>query len=190
VCVSERLPLISCRRSLASQSHHRFFLCFCRCRCCAVVTRLASPLLASLILLQHDCRCLFCAHLLHHLQRYLDPCFREHPLTMSAETLEAAIIVSVLLSFVKNAVGDDELPLRKRLTKQVISFVCLSKRTNKQDMGWCLAWFLPLSVSRRCIHCCVVHSGQRCLGFCRRHLGVCLLYDCFHPHHRKSPSHL
>lgn len=51
----------------------------------------------------------------------------KHLLTVSAETLEAAIIVSVLLSFVKNAVGEDELPLRKRLTKQVTSFVYLSQ---------------------------------------------------------------
>ncbi len=86
------------------------------------------------------------------------PASYEHLLTMFAETLEAAIIVSVLLSFVKNAVGEDELPLRKRLTKQVISFAYLAKPVNKQDMGWCLAWFLHLSVSRRCIHCCVVHS--------------------------------
>jgi high-affinity Fe2+/Pb2+ permease len=35
------------------------------------------------------------------------------------ETLEAAIIVSVLLSFVRNAIGDDEIALRKRLIKQV-----------------------------------------------------------------------
>ena len=41
------------------------------------------------------------------------------------ETLEAAIIISVLLSFIKNAIGDDDLPLRKRLTKQV----CRRSRT-------------------------------------------------------------
>ena len=36
------------------------------------------------------------------------------------ETLEAAIIVSVLLSFIKNAIGDDDRALRRRLTKHVI----------------------------------------------------------------------
>jgi len=36
------------------------------------------------------------------------------------ETLEAAVIVSVLLSFIKNAIGDDNRTLRRRLMKQVI----------------------------------------------------------------------
>jgi hypothetical protein len=35
------------------------------------------------------------------------------------ETLEAGVIVSVLLSFVRNSIGDEDIVLRKRLIKQV-----------------------------------------------------------------------
>ena len=48
-----------------------------------------------------------------------------HPVTIaysSEETLEAAVIVSVLLSFIQNAIGGDELALKKRLIKQVFPY--------------------------------------------------------------------
>jgi high-affinity iron transporter len=50
--------------------------------------------------------------------------FRGPPLVVGAsadcaETLEAAVIVSVLLSFIKNAIGDEDRALRRRLMKHV-----------------------------------------------------------------------
>jgi len=70
-------------------------------------------------LLEHDCQRVLSSYLFHRLQRSFNPSDPDCRETDYIETLEAAIIVSVLLSFIKNAIGDDELALRKRLIKQV-----------------------------------------------------------------------
>lgn len=98
------------------------------------------------------------------------------------------MIVSVLLSFVRNAIGQDELPLRKRLIKQVACPFRL-QRAYHLDMAWRWSWVRALLVSGRCVHCRLVHACPRYLGLRRGYLGVGILHDCIHPNHRKSLCH-
>jgi hypothetical protein len=50
------------------------------------------------------------------------------------------VIVSVLLSFVKNAISNDELALRKRLVKQVSTFHLLDFTTDTLRFGLVPCW--------------------------------------------------
>lgn len=65
------------------------------------------------------------------------------------------MIVSVLLSFVKNSIGNDDLALRKRLIRQV--FFLLTTLIHV-DLVWCLARFRDLYMSWGGLHRDLVYA--------------------------------